>query len=423
MTLDILTLMVLLGLSGFFSGTETAFTSLSLDQIHGMKHRHGKRGALVESMLDRPDRLLTTVLIGNNLVNIAASAIASSITIQLYGSSALGAMTGLLTLFILIFGEVTPKQIAIVYNESIAVWTIPVIWFLSIVFRPVIWLVSSISVLVTRLTGASFRRLPTREGILHLVSHANTLGVIENFKYRMVRNVFRFNEVTVHAVMTHRTRVFSMSKDEKIRSALGKIASSGFSRVPVYDSDPERIVGIVLLKDLLRYMAEGKTGMALKHVMIPPIYVPETRKIHRMLTQFRKEGLNMAVVLDEYGGLAGIVTLEDVIEEILGEIYDENEERDREKITAIDDNTFLISADIPLYVLNDYLGLHLRTEGKAETLGGFLTEKTGHIPLQNEVVHVNGGFFSVESISRKRVLTVRFTRELDTGENGSRQHL
>lgn len=408
METEYLGLGVLLLLSGVFSGTETAFTSLSLMQIHSLQTKYGKRGEIAQRLLERPDRLLTTVLIGNNLVNIAASAIASAITIRLFGNAALGAMTGVLTLFILIFGEVTPKQIAIVHNEYIACVSAPAIFALSIALRPVVWIVGSASFVVTRLSGPSDGNTPTREGILHVIGHASTLGVIENYKYHMVKNVFRFSDVTVQAVMSHRTRVFSLNQSLTIDQALPEIVGAGYSRIPVYADNPEEIVGIVLLKDVLDLTVAGDRSTRLKRIMVDPIYVPENRRIHRMLQQFRKSGLNIAIVRDEYGGLAGIVTLEDVIEEILGEIYDEHEEQEREKIVKLPDGNYLLAADLPLYLANDKLGTQFETGGSAQTIGGYLTEYTGRIPQKDDTISTAHGEFVVLSMQKKRIVSVQF---------------
>ena len=408
MEAEYLGLAVLLLLSGVFSGTETAFTSLSLMQIHSLNTKYGKKGHVAQRLLERPDRLLTTVLIGNNLVNIAASALASAITIRVFGNGALGAMTGILTLFILIFGEVTPKQIAIVHNETIACAMAPAILALSIALRPIVWIVGSASYVVTRLSGPNHGNAPTREGILHVIGHASTLGVIENYKFHMVKNVFRFSDVTVQAVMTHRTRVFSLNHNITIDEALPAIVKAGYSRIPVYDDNPEEIVGIVLLKDVLDKTVAGNRSTRLKHIMVDPIYIPENRRIHRMLQHFRKSGLNIAVVRDEYGGLAGIVTLEDVIEEILGEIYDEHEEQELEKIVKLPDGSYLLAADVPLYFANDTLGTQFETSGSAQTLGGYLTEYTGRIPVKDDAISTPHGEFVVRSMQKKHIVSVQF---------------
>jgi CBS domain containing-hemolysin-like protein len=418
---SIIVMLVLLCLSGFFSGTETAYTSLSETQIHGLKNRWGKRGALVEHLSKTPQRLITTVLVGNNLVNIALSVLASDMTIRLFGSAALAVTTGIITLLVLVFGEVTPKQLAITHNEAWTAWTARFIYGLTIVFRPVVWFIGLIGQILTKLTGGGNRSTLTRESLLYLMKRAETIGILETFRTQMVRGVFRFTDVSVSAIMTHRTKLFLLDQGQPAEEAFPAIVRSGFSRIPVYAGDPERIVGVALMKEVARLIADGDTDIPIKRVMLQPIYVPENRKIHEMLAQFRREGLNMAIVLDEYGGLAGIVTIEDIVEEVLGEIYDEHEEQEREKITRVRDDTYQILADVPLYVLNDTMNLQIPESRTANTLGGYLAEVAGRIPARHEVLETPHGQFVIDAISRKRIVSVRFTppqgaSEEDSGE-------
>ena len=404
----IVAIATLLGLSGFFSGTETAFTSLSDAQVHYIREKWGKRGELVFRATSAPQRLLTIVLIGNNIVNIGASVMASELTIRLFGSTALAATTGILTLLVLIFGEVAPKQLAIVHNEAWTVHTVRFIMLLELLLRPIVWAIASIAAFITRLTGAASNVGVTREGILYLVKHAEHLGVLENSKSSMVKRVFRFGDVTVQAIMTHRTNVFSLEQDTSIKDALREVSKQGYTRIPVYDRDPERIVGIAILRDILIQSTEGNGKKRLRDVMVEPIFVPETRKIEEMLTQFRKEGLNISVVLDEYGGVAGIVTLEDVIEEILGEIYDEHEVKQHDPITRLDDGSIRIMADVPIYIVNDLLDTEFPQSRSTKTLGGYLMSRVGHIPAQGDEIETAEGTFWVESLAKRRIISVRF---------------
>jgi CBS domain containing-hemolysin-like protein len=225
----------------------------------------------------------------------------------------------------------------------------------------------------------------------------------------MVRNVLRFTEVTVSAIMTHRTRVFSLDKDIPLREAFTRITEAGFSRVPVYEDHPEHVVGIVLLKNLVRRVAAGGDDDALKTVMVEPIFVPENRRIHEMLAQFRRYGLNIAIVLDEYGGVSGLVTIEDVVEEILGEIYDEHEVQEGDKIVALNEGSYRLVADLPIYVANDALGVEMPQTRDVQTVGGYIAEQLGRLPAQGENVNTPVGEFTIETMARKRIVSVRFT--------------
>ncbi len=419
MTTSFILLAVLLVLSGFFSGTETAFTSLSPAQAHDLKRRHPNRGRIISGLFARPDRLLTTVLIGNNLVNVAATAVATVLTISLFGAGYEWAVTAVLTVVLLIFGEVTPKQLAIAHNEGWVLHTCRLVSVLEVVFAPVIWFVSTVSNGIARVAGGRRRAELTARGLLSMVDHAETVGVVEADQGKMLRSVLRFSDVPVSAVMTHRTRVFSVDRSRKIGDVIDALIESGYSRIPVYEDDPERIVGIVLLRDAARKHAHGGRDTPLREIMVEPIYVSENRRIDQMLAQFRREKLNIAVVLDEYGGLAGVVTTEDIVEEILGEIYDENEQREREKITPEGQATFLIVADIPIYVLNDALDIRLPSSRNAQSLGGYLADLAGHIPAAGEVFETAAGRFEVVSTSRRRIVTARFHRRPSAHEESA----
>ena len=463
MLIDFLALGLFLVFSAFFSGTETAFTSLSEAQVQEIKNTKGKGGRYVAYLTSRPDVLLTTVLVGNNLMNIAGSVMASEITIRMFGSAVLGITTGVLTLVVLIFGEVVPKQVALVHNFFWTTHVARLIWILSVLLMPVIWFMSAISRLVTRLSHGGSHGGITRESILYLAKHAETVGILEAFRFRMVRNVLRFTEVNVSAVMTHRTRVFSLDKEEPLSTAFTKITSAGFSRVPIYDGHPEHIVGVVILKELARRMVSAETPSAgagphgaasggadshggasggaaqadrttqgptqetgkstpregtLKRVMVEPIFVPENRKIDDMLSQFRRFGLNIAIVLDEYGGVSGIVTMEDVVEEILGEIYDEHEVQEADKMVAIDDTSYRLEADLPIYVANDRLGVEIPHTRDVQTIGGYIAEQLGRLPAQGETVSTPVGEFIIEAMARKRIVSVRFSPDRSHGEGG-----
>lgn len=407
-TLQFAGLGMLILLSGFFSGIESAFTSLNSAQVHAMRERFPRGAARVERLMTRPDRLLSTILIGNNLVNIAAASLATVISTAYFGEYGPGIATGGLTLIILMFGEVTPKQIAIAHNEFVAIHTSRVIVILEVVFRPLVILVSAVSRSMTRLSGGKKPGGPTAKGILSVVRHAASVGILTSQESWFMKNVLRFHEVTVSMIMTHRTKVFSMDRSKSLQEVLELSIEEGYSRFPVYDSDPERIVGIALVRDVVRAVSRGESDHTLKDVMLPAIFVPENRKVQQMMSEFRREHQHMAIVLDEYGGLAGIVTLEDVIEEILGEIYDENETREQERILPRGDGSYAIAGDTPLYSLNERLSTHFEQNRNVQTVGGFLTELSGHIPAEGDRIRSEDGTFTVERMARKRVLEVRF---------------
>ncbi len=416
MLYSIAALAILLLLSAFFSGTETAFTSISTTQIEALKARHPGRGKRIAALNERPDILLTTILIGNNIANIGASVLAADITTRVFGRGALSISTGLLTFFVLVFGEVTPKQLAILNNEFWVLHTCNIVNALTWLFRPLVFIVGGISRTISRLGGGSSSRAITLENILQTVRHGEMAGVIESFKGRMVKSLFRFDDVPVSAILTHRTHVISVEKQSLISSVFATCLEHGYSRLPVYDKDPERIVGVVLFRDASTAWSHGKQETAVKTIMREPVFVSENRNVQDVFHTLKKESLNMVIVLDEYGGLAGIVTMEDVVEELLGELYDENEQKLGEKIIALNKEgipEYKVFADIPIYQFNEYFNTAIDENNDSQTIGGYLTELIGHIPAPHQLIETPSGRFIIDRMARKHIISVRFQATID----------
>lgn len=412
MTVDLVLLIIFLILSGFFSSTETAFTSLSLIQAHKLVDEKGKRGRRVEKLSRNPDILLTTLLIGNNLVNIGATTLATKLTITLFGNHALGYMTGALTLFILIFGEVTPKQIAMAKNMTICLYTAPVVWFLSWLFRPFIWIITLFSSTITKIFVSSSQKTLTLENLLLMVSMGENMGIVETYEKQMVKNVFRINDTPIQGIITHRTDVFSLNSELRLSEAMVQMLHSSFSRIPVYKENSENIVGIVLVKELIKMERESWADLRLRDVMLEPFFIPHSKKVNEVFSLFKQKGINIAIVLDEYGGLAGIVTREDVIEEIFGELYDEDEIQETDRIIEESENSWLISGDTSFYTIYDFLNIDLEHSRRILTIGGYLLEKMGHIPIEGEQLNFEEGEYEILKVKNNRIQMVRFKKEV-----------
>lgn len=408
---------MLLLVSGAFSGTEVAFTSLSVDQIEGLKREHGVRGKLVAKLYGELDVVLTSITIGNNLANLAASALVSAFTIRMFGETWLTVSTAVLTILVLIIGEVTPKQIGILHNEFVTVHLSGFLRVFSVIFAPVIWLIRTISNALTRLVGGRSKPKITIDGLRHLVRYASRTGVLTALDTSIVKNVLRSSGSRVEAIMTHRTRIFSLDKRRHVGDAFPAMLEAGYSRVPIFDEDPERIVGVALLKDIAAAVVEGNDELPLSRLMATPIYVHETWGVHDVLTRLRRERLNMAIVLDEYGGVSGIVTMEDLVEVFVGDLYDEGEVVEGQRITRVAENEYLIRADTPIFVVNDQLDVQIPIHGDAQTIGGFITEHVDRIPVAGERVETKEGLFTVDAVSRSRVVTVRFRKLAPHHEN------
>ncbi len=411
MIIELILLAFFLLLSGFFSSTETAFTSLSLIQAQKLIEDYGKRGRLVEKLSKNPDILLTTLLIGNNLVNVGASTLVTKLTMDTFGSSALSYTAGALTLFLLIFGEVTPKQIAMAKNMTICLNTSGIILVLSWIFRPIIWVITFISSNITKIFVSSDQRALTLENLLQMVSMGENMGIVETYENQMVKNVFRINDTPIQGIITHRTDVFSLESEQKITDVYDSILESGFSRIPVFKDNPENIVGIILVKELIRISFDSLDKYRLRDVMFEPIFIPHSKKVNEVFSLLKKENKNIAIVLDEYGGLAGIVTREDVIEEIFGELYDEHEIKETDKILLEKENIWIISGETSFYEMHDILDIDLEHGKRILTVGGYIIEKIGRIPEENEIIDCEEGIYEILTINNNKITSLRFTKK------------
>jgi CBS domain containing-hemolysin-like protein len=408
MDIYLIVIILLVGLSAIFSGTETAFTSLSYMQIKELEHSEKPGGHMAAKLAKQSDLLLTTILIGNNLVNIAASALLTSYTIGMFGNYAVGYATGILTLAILIFAEITPKQIAIVHNKKICELMSYPVRLLTIILYPVIFIIRKISSFLTAFFVKGGKENISLKGILHVVEMAQDQGVVEDYENNLVQKVFRFDDIDVHAIMTHRTEVFSLERSVSIKDAIEPIIKSGFSRVPVYKETSEHIIGILLTRELMQNMLDGNEQMEIGELVHEPIFVPETRKAHEMFFIFKHNKLHMATVLDEYGGLAGIVTLEDVIEELFGELYDEHETGAVERISRFDESHFNIQGETPIQQVEDYFSINIEHSRHVGTISGFITEYIGRIPDPSQVVETEWGIFKIAAMKGNRINSLIF---------------
>ena len=317
--------------SALFSAVETAFTSLTVYQIKSMKLRH-RGGSIVEKLAKKPDELISTILIGNNVVNITASALSTQWAIGVWGDWALGIVTGSLTFIILIFGEVTPKRIAIAHNEVVASTLAPLLLVCTILFKPAVIVVNTLSSVVTRLFGKPRSHEMSMETMTQMLVIAEHMGIIDYAKSAMVKNVFRLGSTTVQAVMTHRMDVFSLDKRTSAGEACRLAIGPGHSRIAVYDGDNEKIVGVALIRTAVNEVLEGRSDTPLSGIMVEPLYIMPHKLLGDLFMLFKKKKDTFAIVLDEYGGLAGIVTMSDIVQEIVGEIYEDTDEASRERI-------------------------------------------------------------------------------------------
>ncbi|MGE4583039.1 MAG: hemolysin family protein [Sphaerochaeta sp.] len=418
MQVQLTVIILLLLLSGIFSATETAFTSLSFVQLKTLENRRNKASKLAYRLSQKREELITTVLVGNNVVNISASSLVTTFAINYFSSHAIGYATGILTLVILIFGEITPKQLALTHNMKIAVLMAYPMRFLLVVFYPIVWSLKHFSSLITRLFASHAEPVITTEGVMHMVDAAEDVGLVDQYESDLMQRAIHFSETQVKTIMTHRTNVFCLSDEQTIRAAFPSIVKSGYSRIPIFHESPENIIGIVLVRDILKAQLQKRMDKPISSILRKPMFVPEQMHLDDVFYLFKKAKLQQAIVLDEYGGFSGVVTMEDVAEQLFGELYDEHERRHPDRIVERQQNpgTYLVMADTSFQQLVDELDLLIEpTKNKTSTVAAYLLDLIGDIPEQGEVVQSPLGTFRIISMKGNRMEAVEFSPTIDDG--------
>ena len=407
--IDIFIIVIFLILSAFFSGSETAFTSLSSFQVDKLAENGGKRGKILKDLYDKQSTFIATVLICNNLVNIGLSAFVTQYTIELWGADVLGYVTGVLTLLVLIFGEVTPKNIAMVWNEPIALFIAPIFKVLSIILHPVIIVINACSSFITRLVGNREKDEFSPDIIYSLISSAANKGLVQDYERRMTRGVFNMSHTTVKNIMTHRTDVVSMDQESTMQDVIDEVDKHKFARYPIYSEDNETITGFVRSSKIVSEIRKNHLDRKIKEIKDRPLFIPDTRKISDVFRQMKEENIHFAIVLDEYGGLAGIVTLEDIVNSVLGDI-DNATFSETERIEKISDKEYVIYGEAPISTVSDTLRIDLPWDDRLKTIGGLITKKMARIPVSGEKVTLGKHTFIIEDASDRQVLKVRYKR-------------
>lgn len=418
MQVQLTAIIILLVFSAIFSATETAFTSLSFVQLKILENRKSRASKLAYRLSQRREELITTVLVGNNVVNISVSSLVTTFAIEFFSSQAIGYATGILTLVILIFGEITPKQLALTHNMKIAVFMAYPMRFLTTILFPVIWALRHFSALITRLFSSHADPTITTEGVMHMVDAAENVGLVDQYESDLMQRAIHFSETQVRTIMTHRTNVFCISDELTIRDAFPSIVRSGYSRIPIFHGSPENINGIVLVRDILKAQLEKRMDKMLSSIQREPMFVPEQMHLDDVFYLFKKAKLQQAIVLDEYGGFSGVVTMEDVAEQLFGELYDEHERRFPDRIVEREQKpgTFLVMADTPFQQMVDELDLMVdEHRGRTSTVAAYLLDIIGDIPGEGEVVQSPLGTFRIISMKGNRMEAVEFSPTIDDG--------
>ncbi len=398
-------IIVLVALSAFFSASETALVSCNRFRIRSMfeQDKKNKRAAYLNKVLDRQDKMLAAILIGNNVVNLSASALTTTLAIRIGTSYAVGVGTGILTLVILIFSEVSPKTAATVKAESFALFVAPVIYYLMFILTPVIFIINIISrgfLRIFRINPSAKKTVITEEELHTIVDVSHEEGVIEQDEMNIINNVMDFDDSVVKDIMTPRIDMMCVNMDATYDELLKVYRESMFTRLPVYKETMDNVVGLVNVKDLLFYDRSREFHVA--NFLREPYYTYEYKNISELFLEMRQQSVSIAVVLDEYGTTEGVVTLEDLLEELVGEIRDEYDSDELKSVEKIAENEYQVEGVIKINDLNDWLGLDLNSDN-FDSIGGYVIGLLGELPEEGQTVEKDGFTFRVESVEKNRI--------------------
>lgn len=416
--IQLFVLILLLVLSAFFSSAETALTCVNAVRIRALAEA-GSKGALrVEKILENPSKMLSTILIGNNIVNISATSLATTLTIEMFGNYAVGIATGILTLFVLLFGEIIPKTSAKLHAEKFSCNCSFFILKLMFLLTPIIFVVDKISTFLLKITGigngAENASISESELKTYVdVSHEE--GVIEAEEHEMILNVFDLGDSLARDIMIPRIDMTMVSVDTNYRSLQAIFKQTMFSRIPVYENDTDNIIGIVMLKDF--FLVGKKAEFSIRNILRETYYTYETKKTADLLTEMRESSNSVAIVLDEYGASVGLITLEDLLEEIVGEIRDEYDEEEKQLIQEIAPRTYRIDGFVKLDDLNDALGTNFESEDY-DSIAGIMIEQLDRLPFEEESITLaDGSTLQAAKIAKNRISHVILTLPDETSED------
>lgn len=379
-------LLILLLLSAFFSSAETALTTSNRIRMRTLAEEGDKRAQRVLRITDDSGKMLSAILIGNNIVNLSASSIATSLAIKLLGSVGAGIATGILTILILIFGEISPKTLATIHSEKIALAYSGVIELLMKILTPVIYIINKLSMgflMLLRVDPNAGSTQMTEEELRTIVDVSKESGVIESEEHEMINNLFDFGDAQAKEVMVPRIDMTFANIDSTYDELIQTFQKYKFTRLPVYEETTDNVVGILNIKDLL--LCTSKEHFSVRDVMYAPYFTYEHKNTAELLIEMRKSSISLAIVLDEYGATAGLITLEDLLEEIVGEIRDEYDTDEEDPIVQLNEREFIVLGSTNLDDLCEELDLNFTSEDY-DTIGGYLIGLLDHLPEKNEII-------------------------------------
>lgn len=410
----VIVLVVLIALSAVFSSAETAFLSTNKIRLRNLQEDGEKKAGLVLDLLENQNRLISTLLVGNNIVNISASALATKMATDYFGDAGVGIATGVMTLLVLVFGEVIPKNLAAAHAEGWAMFVAPFIKLVSVVLTPLVFLLTKLSDTVVRFSKKNEEEDPTitEDEFKILVNVGQEEGVFDESETEMINSIMEFDETYVKAIMVPRIDIVAVDVDDSINDALRLIIDGGHSRIPAYEESIDNIVGILYAKDIFEHLNANFDELKVRELIRDAYYIPETKKVSDLLNELRLKKVHMAIILDEYGGTNGLVTIEDLIEEIIGDIQDEYDVEE-DLIVMHSDNQLVADARAPIGDVEEAFDVELDEEileeSEADTIGGLAFEHLGGIPEVGDEVTVGRFLIRIVNVSGRRITKVEVT--------------
>jgi CBS domain containing-hemolysin-like protein len=402
MFVDFIILGFLLGLSAFFSAAETAFFTISRTKARHLAKDNEQPYILMLQLKEDPHRLQTTLLIGNNAAKIGATALATTVAFRAFPDMLpLGLAIGVMTFLILIFGEIFPKSLAVQNNIAIAGLTVYPVYWCSILFFPF----SKILNMIQTMTGA----IPepssvTEEELLTFVEVVEEEGEIKEEERELIHNIFEFDNTNASEIMTPRADMFVVDTGQPLD--LRAVADSGFTRIPVIESDIDHVIGIVNIKDIFVQQSMPNAAIDIRKIMRPPYFVPENKKLDSLLHQFKKRKNHIAIVVDEHGGVSGLITLEDVLEELVGEISDETD-MEEPRIIAVQNDEWIVPGKSDIDEVNEKIPMNIEDSKEFDTFSGYVLNQTGRIPMVNDEIPIGDFLVIVQEMDGNRVKQYR----------------
>ena len=401
-------LVILIMFSALFSGIETALMSLNMIKVNTLVKQNKKGSKALSRIKQNPHKLIITILIGNNLVNIGAASFATVVFTNLFGSSGIGIATGVMTFLILVFGEITPKTFATQNAERVSLIVARPVELLSIILSPIVKIFEYIAKFMSKLLGSKGEEKLSEEELKTIVTMGAKEGILNKEAAEMMHNVLEFRGTKVIDVMTPDINIEMLDGKKKLKEVIDFVVKSPYSRYPVYLESKDKIIGILDVDDVLKYTKSKKLDIVVKNIVRPPFFVPESKEIDDLLTEFESKKIPLAIIVDEYGDVSGLVTIEDILEEIVGNIFDKSK-RKNVYIKRINDKLIRVDAKASVEEINEILHLGLK-EGRFDTIAGFIEHKLQRIPKKGEKIKLKNITIEIDEATNQGIKSVKIIK-------------